>query len=53
MTDLLAQMDKIIKMYRDAVAKKEYDLSAGLAVDIGLLARDLQEWSENKLEESR
>lgn len=49
----LIQLIKLSQMYRKAVLKREYDLSADIAVDMGVLCCELQEWSEIKVEESR
>ena len=49
----LVELAKLKKEYQKAVLRGDFEKSADIAVDMGVLCCELQEWSEIKLEESR
>lgn len=52
-SEVLIELNKLIKEYRKCALRKDYDAAADIAVDMGVLCCELQEWSEIKVEESR
>lgn len=52
-SESLIELKKLTKEYQNACLKNEFERAADIAVDMGVLCCELQEWSEIKLEESR
>jgi hypothetical protein len=49
----LVELVRLTKEYQKAVLRGDFEKSADIAVDMGVLCFDLEEWSEIKVEESR
>lgn len=50
-SEILIEITKLVKYYRKLVLSGQYDIAADVAVDMGVLCCELQEWTE--IEESR
>jgi hypothetical protein len=49
-SECLIEITKLIKQYRKLVLKGEYEAAADVAVDMGVLCCELQEWTEKCIE---
>ena len=45
-SEILINLNALMKQYRKQVLKGEYDSAADIAVDMGVLCFDLEEWTE-------